>query len=154
YRGIGDRDLRAIIAYLRQVPAVRNQVPRSEYRIALPANYGPPVRHVMAPARDNPVRYGAYLAGPVAPCIECHTPMVQGRRDFPHPAGAGGEPFNGPWGVSVARNLTPHESGLHGWSDAEIARAIREGISRDGSRLKPPMAYDFYRNISNAGMRA
>jgi mono/diheme cytochrome c family protein len=154
YRGIADRDLRAIIAYLRQVPAVHNEVARSEYHMPLPANYGPPVRRVAAPTRDNPVRYGAYLAGPVGHCIECHTPMVGGRPDFANRVGAGGQPFNGPWGVSVARNLTPHESGLRGWSDVEIARAIREGVSRDGTHLKPPMAFDFYRNINNADMRA
>lgn len=154
YRGIGDRDLRALVAYLRQVPAVRNQVARSEYRIPLPPSYGPPVRRVAAPARESAVRYGAYLAGPVGHCIECHTPMINGRRDFASRVGAGGAQFDCPWGVSVSRNLTPHESGLRGWSDAEIARAIREGISRDGSRLKPPMAYDFYRNIGNADMRA
>jgi mono/diheme cytochrome c family protein len=154
YRGIADRDLRAIVVYIRQVPAVRNPVARSEYRIPLPPNYGPPVRRVTAPARDNPARYGAYLAGPLGHCIDCHTPLVNGRRDFANRTGAGGQPFNGPWGVSVARNLTPHESGLHGWSDAEIARAIREGVSRDGTRLKPPMAFDFYRNINNADMRA
>ncbi len=153
YRGIADADLRAIIAYLRQVPPVRNAVARSEYRIPLPPNWGPPVGRVRAPSRDNAARYGAYLAGPLGHCMDCHTPLTPTGRDMSR-AGAGGQPFEGPWGVSVARNLTPHESGLRGWSDAEIARAIREGVSRDGSRLKPPMGFDFYRNISNRDMRA
>jgi hypothetical protein len=68
--------------------------------------------------------------------------------------GAGGNPFKGPWGVSVSRNLTPHESGLKGWSDTEIAQAIREGKRRDGSPLKPPMAFGWYRNIDDADMKA
>jgi len=68
--------------------------------------------------------------------------------------GAGGNPFKGPWGVSVSRNLTPHESGLKGWTDAEIARAIREGVRKDGSPLKPPMAYGWYKNISDGDMKA
>jgi len=153
YRGIADSDLRAIIAYLRQVPPVRNAVPRSEYRIPLPPNWGPPVGRVSAPARANAARYGAYLAGPLGHCLDCHTPLTPAGRDMTR-AGAGGQPFNGPWGVSVARNLTPHETGLRGWSDGEIARAIREGVSRDGSRLRPPMAFDFYRNIDARDMRA
>ena len=66
--------------------------------------------------------------------------------------GAGGSPFARPWGVSVSRNLTPR--GLKDWSDAEIARAIREGKSRDGSPLKPPMAFDWYRNINDEDMVA
>ena len=56
--------------------------------------------------------------------------------------------------MSAARNLTPHASGLQGWSDAEIERAIRSGISRDGSRLKPPMGFDFYARIDAADMAA
>ena len=66
--------------------------------------------------------------------------------------GAGGNPIKGPWGVSVSRNLTP--TGLKDWSDAEIARAIREGKSRDGSALRPPMAFDWYKNISDEDMKA
>ncbi len=32
--------------------------------------------------------------------------------------------------------MTPHETGLKNWSDAQITRAVREGVSRDGSPLK------------------
>ena len=32
--------------------------------------------------------------------------------------------------------------------------AIRTGVSRDGNRLKPPMAFDWYKNISAEDMRA
>ena len=36
-------------------------------------------------------------------------------------------------GVLYAPNLTPDpETGLGQWSDAEIGRAIRDGIGRDG----------------------
>ena len=154
YRGMADADLKAIVAYLRAAPAVINKVPKSEYKIALPPNYGPPVKTVKAPARKDLVRYGAYLAGPLGHCLECHTPMENGRRDYANKSGAGGFVFNGPWGASVARNLTPHETGLKNWSDAEIVRAIREGVSRDGSPLKPPMAYAFYKNIGDDDMKA
>jgi hypothetical protein len=50
--------------------------------------------------------------------------------------------------------VTPHASGLKGWSDAEIARAIREGVRKDGTALKPPMAYSWYKNINDADMAA
>jgi len=55
--------------------------------------------------------------------------------------------------VAVSRNLTPHEQGLKGWSDAEIARAIREGVRKDGTPLKPPMAYAWYKNIRDDDMK-
>jgi mono/diheme cytochrome c family protein len=155
YRGMADEDLKAIIAYLRAQPAVKNKVPKSDYsKIKLPPSYGPPVGKVVAPPKSDLVRYGAYLAGPLGHCIECHTPMVNGRFDFANSTGAGGFAFKGPWGTSVSRNLTPHESGLKNWSDAEIARAIRTGVSRDGSRLTPPMAFAWYRNIGDGDMKA
>lgn len=155
YRGLADADLDAIVVYLRQVPPVRNVVPKSEYRIALPPAYGPPIKQkVVAPSAADPVRYGAYLAGPLGHCMDCHTPMGdKGMRDMAR-VGAGGFPFPGPWGVSVARNLTPHATGLAGWSDAEIAKAIRTGERRNGEKLKPPMAYDFYSRIDERDMRA
>jgi mono/diheme cytochrome c family protein len=154
YRGMSDYDLKAIVTYLRAQPAVKNAVPKSEYRIPLPPNYGPPITaRVSAPPRSDKVKYGAYLAGPLGHCVECHTPMVKGRLDMER-LGAGGNPFKGPWGVAVSKNLTPHETGLKGWKDAEIERAIRQGIGRDGSPLKPPMAYGWYKNISDRDMAA
>ena len=53
----------------------------------------------------------------------------------------------------MSRNLTPHGQGLKGWSDAEIARAIREGVRKDGTPLKPPMAYAWYKNIRDEDMK-
>jgi mono/diheme cytochrome c family protein len=154
YRGMADDDVKAIVAYLRVQKPVKNAVPKSEYRIKLPPNYGPAIsKKVVAPSAKDTLKYGAYLAGPLGHCLDCHTPWVKGIPDLAR-AGAGGNPFKGPWGVSVARNLTPHASGLKGWSDAEIARAIREGVRKDGSPLKPPMAYDWYRNISESDMKA
>jgi cytochrome c553 len=154
YRGLADDDLKAIIAYLRAQPPVKNAVPKSEYKIKLPPSYGPQIKHrIRAPARSNTVKYGAYLAGPLGHCMDCHTPWVKGHPDMKR-AGAGGNPFKGPWGVAVSRNLTPHDSGLKDWSDAEVERAIRTGVRKDGTPLKPPMAYDWYKNISEADMKA
>jgi len=153
YRGLADTDLKAIIAYLRAQPPVKNPVPKSEYRIKLPPSYGPAVKNVSAPSRQDAVKYGQYLAGPLGHCMDCHTPWVKGVPDMSK-AGAGGNPFRGPWGVAVSRNLTPHQQGLKGWSDADIARAIREGVRKDGTPLKPPMAYGWYKNISDADMKS
>ncbi len=154
YRGISDDDAKAIAAYLRAQAPVRHSVPKSEYRFKLPPSYGPAIgSKVVAPPRKDTVKYGAYLAGPLGHCMDCHTPWVNDVPDMKQ-VGAGGNPIKGPWGVSVSRNLTPHESGLKGWSDAEIARAIREGVRKDGSQLKPPMAYGWYKNIDDTDMKA
>lgn len=154
YRRLSDNDVKAMVAYLRTVKPVRNKVKKSVYNMPLPTSYGPPVGKVDDVPRTDKVAYGAYLAGPVGHCIECHTPMVRGRRDW-HRTGLGGQPFEGPWGVSVAANITPHkDDGLGGWTDAEIKRAIQQGISRDGRKLTPPMGYPFYKGIKPADMSA
>jgi mono/diheme cytochrome c family protein len=155
YRGLADDDLTAIVAYLRSVPAVANVSEKSTYRIPLPPTYGPPVGRVTAPPRTDQVAYGAYLAGPVGHCLECHTPQdPPGRSDLSR-LGAGGMAFGGPWGVSVAANITgSRSSGLGAWSDAEIERALRQGISRDGRPLPPPMGFAHYRGISAPDMAA
>lgn len=155
YRHLSDNDVRAIVAYLRSVPAVKNAVPRSVYRMPLPAAYGPPVGSVPEVPRTDAVAYGAYMAGPLGHCLECHTPMLpDGRRDMTR-AGLGGEHFTGPWGTTVSRNITSDkEHGLGLWTDAQIKRAITEGVRADGTRLGPPMGFHFYKNIDEADLTA
>ena len=46
YRNMSDNDVKAIVAYLRQVPAVTHKVEKSEYRMPLPPACGPPVGSV------------------------------------------------------------------------------------------------------------
>jgi mono/diheme cytochrome c family protein len=146
YRGLSDNDAKAIVAYLRNIKPVKNEVPKSEYRIPLPPAYGPPVGQVADVAKSDKVAYGAYLAGPAGHCLECHTPMGQRGRDFQNQLGAGGFEFHGPWGTSVAVNITP--TGLKSRSDADIKKMVTTGKRPDGSRMLPPMAYPYYANIS------
>ena len=62
---------------------------------------------------------------------------------------AGGKHFHGPWGTSIAANPTPDPtSGLGDWNDAEIERAIRTAVARDGHKLFPPMPVAAYQHIA------
>jgi mono/diheme cytochrome c family protein len=149
-------DLNAIVAYLRTLKPVSNRVPDPVYKINVPRQ--------VAPYADKPFdvtdfrvkeKKGLYLVT-IAHCMECHTPFAKsGGIDFTNSLGKGGREFPGPWGVSVARNITSHkEKGIGGWTDAEIKRAITQGISRDGSRLKPPMGYPFYAKMTDTDLDA
>jgi len=150
YRHLADEDVRAMVAYLRSLPPIYNAISeKSHYDEPLPPNWGPPVGRVEAPPKADTVAYGGYLAGPLARCMDCHT---QRRPGEPVRLGAGGKEFHGPWGISVSADLTP--SGLGDWSDAEIERAIRTGISRDGHKLFPPMPFAAYRNMAADDMAA
>ena len=152
-RSVSDEDLASMVVWLRAQPAVRNEVPKSEYKIPLPPNYGPALGKVAAPARSDTVKYGGYLVS-MGHCLDCHTPLVKGQLDMTK-AGTGGRTFElGPLGQSLSRNITPHETGLKGWTDTQIIRAVQEGIDKDGNKLKPPMGYGFYKKVNASDMRA
>jgi mono/diheme cytochrome c family protein len=86
--------------------------------------------------------------------MECHTPRDSRGMLVTTSLGAGGQLFKGPWGESISRNLTPDETGLKNWTDEQVIKALREGVDRNGQPYKPPMAFGFYRNISDADMGA
>jgi mono/diheme cytochrome c family protein len=148
-------DLDSIVAYLRTVKPVKQETPTPIYRIALPRNIpaGADKPFTEADMPDK-VKKGFYLAT-IGHCFECHTPMGPRGRDFANSYGKGGFEFPGPWGMSVSRNITSHkEKGIGGWSDDDIKRAITEGKRKDGSPLKPPMGFGFYKNMTVADLDA
>jgi mono/diheme cytochrome c family protein len=150
YRGLGDDDARAIVACLRDAAPVHNPIPeKSRYDSPLPASWGPPVGQVAAPPKQDKTAYGA---GPVARCMDCHTDRHDG---IASPLGAGGKAFFGPWGVSVAANITSDtKDGIGGWTDEEIERAVRTGVAREGHKLSPPMPFAAYSKIKPDDMAA
>jgi mono/diheme cytochrome c family protein len=153
YKVFTTADLDAIVAYLRSVPAVSNKVQAPLYKAALHAETPPGAeKQVAAADLSDPVKRGFYQVT-IAHCMECHTPRVNGKSDFGNALGKGGEEFKGPWGVSVSRNITSHrEKGIGAWSDAEIKRAITQGVRKDGSPLKPPMGYPMYARMTDADL--
>lgn len=157
YRGMSDSDVRAIVAYLRTVAPVRNVVSRTVYNIPLPESWGPPLGTVADVSRDDSLAYGTYFGNALGHCMECHTPMSEGAFDFSR-TGAGGFVLHKPFGLelaAVAANITPHpEQGIGEWTDDEIKRAITQGISSDGRKLAPIMAFDYYQNISEEDLDA
>src|SRR5260221_12719781 len=103
-------------------------------------------------AMADPVKKGFYLAT-IGHCTECHTPLANGHRDFKGALGTGGEEFKGPFGVSVSRNITSHkENGIGAGSDAEIKRAITQGVRKDGSKLRPPLGHAWVPTRSDADL--
>ena len=105
---------------------------------------------VSAPARDDKLAYGRYLATALGHCIECHSPMGPKGPEVEAKPFQGGAVFKGPWGATVAPPLTAAHLG--GWSDDEIKRTITTGVSRDGRHLTPPMGFGYYRNIPAADL--
>jgi mono/diheme cytochrome c family protein len=151
YQKMSDRDVKAIVAYLRGVKPVKNKVARNSYSFPLPKNYGPAVGRVAGVPKRNKLKYGAYLAGPLGHCNYCHTPLDEKTMNVDVGAhlGAGGLAFVFPFGTVYSANITPDQAtGLGKWSDAEIKAAITQGKSKDGSPLFPPMPIPYYAKIN------
>ncbi|WP_146347991.1 c-type cytochrome [Phaeobacter marinintestinus] len=153
YRGLSDSDLDAIVAYIRTLPAVETEFKLSEYPFDLPPAYGPPIESVADIPRGATVEYGAYLAGPVAHCTECHSLTPKGP-DYETNFGGGGYEWLGPWGKSIADNITSHNDGLANYTDNEIKTMIAYGVRPGGSQMKPPMPYRHYERMTQKDMSA
>jgi mono/diheme cytochrome c family protein len=141
YKIMAPADIDAIIAYLRSVPAIRNEVPAPQYKAQQVAARPPGADKPMSETDlKDPVKRGFYLSS-IAHCMACHSRTSEANPpDFKSAYGKGGREFRGPFGTSVAANISAHpKAGLGGWSDAELRRALTEGVSRDGRKLKPPM---------------
>lgn len=81
-------------------------------------------------------------------CATCHT-AEDG------PPNAGGRPMVTPFGTIWSTNITPDpETGLGRWSYEAFERAMRHGISRDGSNLYPAFPYTSFAKINNEDMLA
>jgi hypothetical protein len=44
--------------------------------------------------------------------------------------------------------------GVGAWSDTDIKRAIRQGVGKDGRKLKPPMGYGYYARMTDEDVDA
>ncbi|HEX6307297.1 MAG TPA: hypothetical protein VFZ69_03855 [Longimicrobiales bacterium] len=93
------------------------------------------------------VQRGEYIVRNVASCGHCHA------ADPENPDGplSGGLAFSS-WRLGTVRasNLTPDRAtGIGGWTDAEVMRAIRNGVDRDGRVLAPVMPYAWFSGMSD-----
>ena len=156
YRIFTPADLDAVVAYTQSIAPVSRKVEAPVYKVNRMVVDVPPgaEKPMTESAMNDPVKRGFYLTT-IGHCMECHTPMANGHRDFKNALGTGGEKFEGPWGVTVSRNITPHrEIGIGGWSDEEIKRAITKGVRKDGFKLRPPMGFDWYATMTDADLSA
>ena len=81
-------------------------------------------------------------------CASCHT--ADPAKPF-----AGGKRIDTPFGGIYTPNLTPdRETGLGAWSDDDFYRALRFGVSRDGSRYYPAFPYPNFSRLTRQDILA
>jgi len=155
YRSMSDEDLASIVVYIRSLPAVHNELPKT--KIPFPLNFliknmpQPVVAAVANPEVSSPVRRGAYLVT-MGSCADCHTPQERGQA-IPGMDFAGGFVFDGPTGVVASSNITPDPSGISYYDETLFLRAIHEG--KVGARqLNAVMPWSFYAKMTDEDLRS
>ncbi len=135
YQRMGAADLRDMFAYIRTLPVVEGRT--GDHEIAFPYN----IRRGLGlwklafldgkaftpdPAKPASWNRGAYLVEGPGHCAECHSPrnalgaLVDAQRFAGGPS---------PDGKGTVPNITPHEDGVGGWSQAEMVELLTTGFT-------------------------
>jgi len=128
-----------------------------------------------AQANNTPVERGRYLVR-ITGCHDCHSPKVQGMTPNLDLA-LSGRPastqlptetktevhaspdltaWTGPWGYSIAANLTPDAATGLGtrYTEASFITTMRTGKKPNGTPVMPPMPSDVYQNMTDDDLKA
>lgn len=85
---------------------------------------------------QTPLERGRYLVTSILACGNCHTPKTGSGEPIAEKELLGGLVFTTPAFDTTASNITrDRETGIGAWSDAEIKRAITEGVRPNHGRL-------------------
>jgi len=149
---LSDHELSDIVSYIRAQPPVD--------RVAKPVGIGPLFSFVVAfqgtalpafaidhqrphpiepPVEAASVELGAHI---VQVCRGCHGDQLSGGT-------VTGDP-----NMPVVANLTPHETGLQGWTEADFIRALREGKRKDGTEILSAMPWKAYGQMKDVELKA
>ena len=90
---------------------------------------------------------GKYVAE-LGDCVACHTQHGGAQM-------AGGRPLETPFGVLYSTNITPdRQTGIGGYSFGAFDRAMRQGVTADGTHMYPAMPYPSYAKLTPDDMFA
>jgi mono/diheme cytochrome c family protein len=165
WRGMSDEDVLALVAYMRSLPPVRNEVPENRPSFVAKAlqvlgvvKPQPPVTSsVEAPPRGVTAEYGKYLVYHTSSCVGCHMPRDPntGQFDTTQPLAGGLFEFPEENVSTTGSNLTPDvDTGIGDWTEAQFMTAMRTGIRPDGTVMLPFMPYPSYSQWSEDDLRA
>lgn len=131
YAKLSGQDLDNIVAYLQSVPAMNSAVPKAELKVERKDLPRPPRRSGPQDTPTDATVRGRYVVEAVAACGSCHTPKRETGEEDPAKFLAGSTtPF--------AANITSDkETGIGSWSKVELAKLIREGVTKGGKTLSP-----------------
>jgi mono/diheme cytochrome c family protein len=147
-----DEDVDALISWIRQQPPVDGNPGFTETSImgkvldrmdAIPIDVARRIDHDAIPVAPPPAadaEYGAFVG---TSCRSCHGETL-----------AGGPIPGAPPGLAVPSNITPHKSGIAGWTYEDFMTMVRDGKGKDGRTLDPFMPVASLRYMNETETRA
>ena len=165
WKGLNDEDTLALVAYMRSLEPVHNEVQENRYSFAAIMLFGLRIVNaqpatstpVVAPPKDATAEYGEYLATHASMCVGCHTPRDpnSGQFDLSRPFAGGLFPFPEEGFNTTGTNLTPDvATGIGNWSEEQFTIAMRTGLRPDGTVMLPFMPWPSYNRWSEDDLRA
>lgn len=164
YGRMDEEDIYSIIAYIRSLQPIKNEVPESSSDFpmniiinTIPTKAAP----TKMPAKTDVVNYGKYLVN-AGSCKECHTKFEKGKliegtdfgggREFPFPDGA----------VIRSGNITPDAAtGIGGWNETAFLAMfrVRSDSATLATKLKPGdfnsiMPWTMYGKMTDEDLKA
>lgn len=156
-------DVVSIIAYIRTLPPVKNDVPRSE--IDFPVNFlintmPQAAAFTKRPHADSTIAYGAYLVN-AAGCVDCHSKTDKGKV-VPGTEFGGGMAFRQPGGVLVSPNITfDAATGIGNWTKEAFVQRFRhyadssyKKVPVGPEQLNTPMPWTMYGGMTTEDLEA
>jgi cytochrome c553 len=149
---LSDDDTGALIAYIKTLPPVDNELPTRTFEpmgiVLAGLNMMPPpsvdsidhtVTRVDAPEAGVTVEYGGYLVQTM--CTACHGERLNGI------------PFGPPDNQIISPNLTMGGN-LADWSEAEFFATLRTGMTPDGRVLGEDMPWPYFGQMTDDELSA
>jgi len=156
YPHMSDEDLQSIVAFLRSVDPITSPAAVNPPGVSRPSFLTKLLTHVAfkplpypkapirTPALTDQIAYGRYLAVNLG-CFDCHSANFRTNNELQPEKSVGymggGNPLPDESGQIVrSANLTPDNTGLALWTEADFTRALRTGIRPDHTVLQYPMS--------------
>jgi cytochrome c553 len=152
YNGLSNRDLADLIAYLKTIPAVDNELPEHQFNpllrtLFVTGNFpmltnADKIDHTAEPVEEMTVAatedYGKYL---VKSCTGCHGTNLKGQ-EMPIP------------GMKPSVDITS-TGRLSKWSDVQFIQTLRTGLTPEGHQLdNKDMPWEMTKNYTDEELKA
>ena len=152
FLNLSDHELSDIVAYIQSRPPVD--------RTMKPVGIGPVFSFVVGFNSDALPAFTIdhQKAHPIEPPVEAAS-VEMGNHIAQVCRGCHGEHLSGGKiagdpNMPIVANLTPHETGLKGWTEADFFRALRAGKRKDGTDILPQMPWKVYGQMKDIELKA